>query len=83
MQCAEERVAAFALCEIACLVSLTSINTTVSLTAAHCLRMIAEAERHPDVPLSIAFNEDERVKRYPVYDQLGDPNVPVVGPSNH
>jgi len=69
--------------EIACLVSLTSLNINVSLTAAHCLRLIAEAERFPDVPLNENMSEEDRAKRYPIYDQIGDPKVPVVGRVAH
>jgi len=72
-------VTAFTILEIACLVSLTSLNINVSLTAAHCLRLIAEAERLPGVPLNENMSEEDRVKRYPIYDQIGDPKVPVLG----
>jgi hypothetical protein len=78
-----ERVTAFAVAEMACLISLSSNNSSVSLTAARCLRYIAEAERCPDAPLNPAISDDERVKRYPVYDQLGDPQVPLVGRVAH
>ena len=74
---------AFTILEIACLVSLTSLNINVSLTAGHCLRLIAEAERFPDVPLNEKVSEEDRVKRYPIYDQIGDPKVPVVGRVAH
>jgi len=76
-------VTAFAILEIACLVSLTSLNINVSLTAAHCLRLIAEVERFPDVPLNEKMSEEDRTKRYPIYDQIGDPKVPVVGRVAH
>jgi len=76
-------VTAFTILEIACLVSLTSLNINVSLTAAHCLRLIAEAERFPGVPLNENMSEEDRVKRYPIYDQIGDPKVPVVGRVAH
>lgn len=74
---------AFLVLEIACLVSLTSLNINVSLTAAHCLRLISEVERFPDVPLNGNMTEEDRAKRYPIYDQLGDPKVPVVGRVAH
>ncbi|EMD40361.1 hypothetical protein CERSUDRAFT_148314 [Gelatoporia subvermispora B] len=74
-----DRVPAFALAEIAFLVALTSADSTVSLTAAHCLRLIAQAERMPNAPISSTLSEEERVKRYPIYEQLGDPKVTVVG----
>jgi len=76
-------VTAFTILEIACLVSLTSLDINVSLTAAHCLRLIAEAERFPGVPLNENISEEDRVKRYPIYDQIGDPKVPVVGRVAH
>jgi len=76
-------VTAFTTLEIACLVSLTSLNINVSLTAAHCLRFIAEVERFPDVPLNENMSEEDRAKRYPIYDQIGDPRVPVVGRVAH
>ena len=74
---------AFTILEIACLVSLTSLNVNVSLTAAHCLRLIAEVERFPDVPLNQRMSEEDRAKRYPIYDQIGDPKVPVLGRVAH
>lgn len=74
---------AFTILEIACLVSLASLDINVSLTAAHCLRLIAEAERFPSVPLNENMSEEDRVKRYPIYDQIGDPKVPVVGRVAH
>ena len=74
---------AFTILEIACLVSLTSLNINVSLTAAHCLRLIAEVERFPNVPLNEKMSEEDRAKRYPIYDQIGDPKVPVVGRVAH
>ena len=55
----------------------------VSLTAAHCLRLIAEVERAPNVPLNEKMSEEDRAKRYPIYDQIGDPKVPVVGRVAH
>ncbi|OCH94514.1 hypothetical protein OBBRIDRAFT_722708 [Obba rivulosa] len=83
IQLNSDRVPAFALAEIAFLVALTSADSTVSLTAAHCLRLIAQAERMPDAPISSTLSEEERVKRYPVYEQLGDPKVMVVGRVGH
>lgn len=74
---------AFTILEIACLISLTSLNINVSLTAAHCLRFIGEVERFPGAPLSEKITEEERAKRYPIYDQIGDPKVPVLGRVAH
>jgi hypothetical protein len=77
-----ERVHAFALCEIALLVSLMSADKGVSQLAAQSLRIIAEAERHPDAPIHSGMSTEERCRRHPVYERLGDPNVVVVGESN-
>ncbi|TFY54349.1 hypothetical protein EVJ58_g8920 [Rhodofomes roseus] len=78
-----DRVSAFAVAEIAFLVALTSADANVTLTAAHCLRLLAQAETAPDAPSSNTHSEDERVKRYPIYEQLGDPKVLVVGRIGH
>ncbi|KAF8450670.1 hypothetical protein L210DRAFT_3520995 [Boletus edulis BED1] len=74
-----DRVPAFALSEISFLVSLTSVNSEVSQLAAQGLRLIAQAERHPDAPVNMGLTEEERSKRNPIYEQLGDPSVIVVG----
>ncbi|KAG8218508.1 hypothetical protein J3R82DRAFT_4145 [Butyriboletus roseoflavus] len=74
-----DRVPAFALSEISFLVSLTSVNSEVSQLAAQGLRLIAQAERHPDAPVNMGLTEEERSKRNPIYEQLGDPSVVVVG----
>ena len=63
--------------------ALTSADANVTLTAAHCLRLLAQAETAPGAPTSDALSEDERVKRYPIYEQLGDPKVLVVGAWRH
>lgn len=47
--------------------------------AAHCLRLLAQVQTAPDTPAIDGVNEDERAKRYPIYEQLGDPKVTVVG----
>ena len=75
----EDRVPAFMLAEIAFLVTLSSADNNVSLTAAHCLRLLAEAERAPGAPQGKVLNEDERARRFTIYDQLGDPKFMVVG----
>ena len=67
-----ERAPAFALLEIAFLVTLTSADRIVSATAAQCLRMIAGAERQKGATPSNLISEEEKAKRYPVYEQLGD-----------
>ncbi len=73
------RVAAFALAEIAFLVSLSSADGVVSLTACNCLRLLAQAERQPDAPQASGLNEEEVLKRHPIYEQLGDPKVSMIG----
>ena len=40
-------------------------------------------ERFPNVPLSEKITEEERAKRYPIYDQIGDPKVLVLGRVAH
>lgn len=69
--------------EMACLISLTSLSINVSLTAAHCLRFIGEVERFPGVPLGDQISEEERAKRHPIYDQIGDPKILVHGRVAH
>lgn len=76
-----DRIPAMALAELAFLVSLTSADNTVSIMAAKGLRAIAMVERGPGAPYNHDLPEDERIKRYPVYDQLGDPKVMAVGES--
>ena len=83
IQQSPDRVTAFMILEIACLISLTSLNINVSLTAAHCLRFIGEVERFPNAPLSETVPKEERTKRYPIYDQIGDPKIPVLGRVAH
>lgn len=73
------RIYAFAMAEIAFLVSLCSADGVVSLTACNCLRLMAEAERQPDAPQPSEANEDEVLKRHPIYEQLGDPKVSMIG----
>ncbi|KAG6336483.1 hypothetical protein ID866_2597 [Astraeus odoratus] len=79
VQLSPKRVPAFALAEIAFLVSLTSVNSEVSQIAAQALRTIAQAERHPQAPINLGLTEEERSKRNPIYEQLGDPSVVFVG----
>lgn len=55
------------------------MNSEVSQLAAQGLRLIAQAERHPDAPVNMGLTEEERSKRNPIYEQLGDPSVVVVG----
>lgn len=78
IQLHSDRVPAFALAEIAFLVSLTSADKGVSQLAAQGLRCIAQAECQGG-PVNSGVPEEERSKRHAVYEQLGDPNVVVVG----
>ncbi|TBU46391.1 hypothetical protein BD309DRAFT_622853 [Dichomitus squalens] len=77
------RIPAFALAEIAFLVCLSSADGIVSLTACNCLRLLAQAERQPDAPQPPELSEDEVLKRHPVYEQLGDPKVSMIGRVGH
>lgn len=59
---------------------LCSADGIVSLTACNCLRLLAQAERLPDAPPQAdETNEDEVLKRHPIYEQLGDPKVSMIG----
>ena len=73
------RVSSFALAEIAFLVSLCSFDPVVSYTACQCLRLLAQAERQPEAPQASDINEDEVLKRHPIYEQLGDPKISMIG----
>ncbi|KAG5648701.1 hypothetical protein DXG03_000048 [Asterophora parasitica] len=77
------RVSAFALAEIALLVALTSADSNVSQLAAKGLRFLANAERQPGAPVNQTVSDEDRSKRNPIYEQLGDPKVMVVGRVGH
>ncbi|KAH7931340.1 hypothetical protein BV22DRAFT_1124264 [Leucogyrophana mollusca] len=79
IQLCEDRAPAFAMAEIAFLVSLTSVNSEVSQFAAQGLRLIAQADRQLGTPIKDDLTEEDRSKRNPVYEQLGDPSVIIVG----
>ena len=79
MQLSKHRVPAFALLELASAVSLTSADTGVSNLAAQTLRLIAIAERQPDVPINEALTEEERVSRHAVYEKIGAPRTVITG----
>lgn len=79
IQLSPVRLPAFALAEIAFLVSLTSEDSTVSSLAGKGLRLLVMAERQPDAPFNPNVNDEDRSKRNPVYEQLGDPNIVFVG----
>ncbi|KAI0080777.1 hypothetical protein K474DRAFT_1717515 [Panus rudis PR-1116 ss-1] len=83
VQNTNERIPAFLLAEVAFLVSLTSADRNVSAMACQCLRLLALAERQPDAPEMSALDNTERVKRYPVYDQLGADQKSVLGRIAH
>jgi hypothetical protein len=72
-------VPAFAVAEIAFLIYLTSADNYVSQLAAKGLRVLSHAERQPDAPVNKTVTDEERSKRNPIYEQLGDPKVMVVG----
>lgn len=69
----------FILAEIGFLVSLTSADSHVSHLAAKGLRLLSHAERQPDAPVNKAVTDEVRSKRNPIYEQLGDPKVMIVG----
>ncbi|KAF8076811.1 hypothetical protein FPV67DRAFT_1605221 [Lyophyllum atratum] len=77
------RVSAFALAEIAFLVALTSADIKVSNLAAKGLRFLANAERQPGAPVNHTVSDEDRSKRNPIYEQLGDPKIMLVGRVGH
>ncbi|KAJ3719315.1 hypothetical protein C8R42DRAFT_777357 [Lentinula raphanica] len=77
------RVPPMILAEIALLVSLPSSDSIVSHTAAKGLRLIAHIESQTDAPSNPTITEEDKSKRYPVYDRMGDPKVLIVGRVAH
>ena len=77
-----DRVPALALIELASTVSLSSADSGVSRLAAHNMRVIAIAEKRNSDLVNRAFSDEDRKKRFSIYEQLGDPKVPVIGPWN-
>lgn len=75
----KNRVPALNMLELAAAVSLTSADSQISRLAAHTLRVIAIAERHPNVPVNMNISEEDRGRRYPIYEQIGDPKVRATG----
>ena len=67
--------------EISFLVSLASSNNTISQLAAKGLRLISHAEHQLDAPPNPTISNEDRAQRNPIYEQLGDPRVTVVGRS--
>jgi neurofibromin 1 len=75
------RIPSFVLMEISFLVSLASADNTISQLAAKGLRLICHAELQPDAPPNPTITDEDRAQRNPIYEQLGDPRVTVVGTS--
>lgn len=73
------RTSAFVLMEISFLVALASADNDLSRLAAEGLRLICLAENQPDVPLNPTITDEDRARRNPIYEQLGDPRVAMVG----
>lgn len=65
--------------EIASAVCLASADSAVSRLSAHNLRVIALAERMVNVKVHEAWSEEDRVKRFAAYEQIGDPKIIVTG----
>jgi neurofibromin 1 len=68
--------------EVSFLVALTSADNSISQLAAKGLRLLAHAERQPGAPVNQTVTEEDRSKKYPIYEQLGDPRINVYGTSN-
>ncbi|TCD61394.1 Ras GTPase activating protein ira2 [Steccherinum ochraceum] len=66
-----EKIPSLAIAEIAFLVSVTSADRNVSAMACTGLRLIALAERQRPSPSYAALDDEERVQRFPAYEQLG------------
>lgn len=71
------RLAAFMLAEVSFLVALASLDNNISKIAAKGLRLISYAERMPNAPVNPYINDDDKSKRNPIYEQLGDPGAPI------
>lgn len=65
------------LAEVSFLVALASLEDNISKAAAKGLRLISYAERMPGAPVNLYINDDDKPKRNPVYEQLGDPGAPI------
>ncbi len=76
------RLSALLLSEVSFLVALTSSDSGTSELAAKGLRLISHAERQRDVPINPFISDEDRSKRNPVYEQLGDPRITVAGNLN-
>jgi hypothetical protein len=73
------RIPAFILMEISFLVSLASADNGISQLAAKGLRLICHAELRPNAPPNLTITDEDRAQRNPIYEQLGDPRVTMVG----
>ena len=45
--------------------------------------MISQAEQQPDAPPNPTLTDEDRAQRNPIYEQLGDPRVTVIGRVGH
>ncbi len=73
------RLPAMVVAEMAFLISLTSPDTKVVMGAARGLREIALAEGPQRLAREENDEPDETAKRFPVYEQLGDPTEMTIG----
>jgi hypothetical protein len=73
------RLSAFMLAEVSFLVALTSTDNAISELAAKGLRLISHAERMSGAPVNPYISDEDRSKRNPIYEQLGDPSVTIAG----
>ena len=73
------RTPAFVVMEISFLVALTSSDNAISQLAAKGLRLISQAEQQSDAPPNPTITDEDRAQRNPIYEQLGDPRVTVIG----
>ena len=72
-----DRLPAFAMTEIALIISLTSVESTVSQLSAKALRLLAYIERQPGFPNPTSLADVQH--RLAIYDRLGDPKIMVIG----
>jgi len=82
VQIDERRIPAFAMSEVSFLVALTSADNSISHLAATGLRLLSHAERQPGAPVNPTVSEEDMSKKYPIYEQLGDPRITVAGTSS-
>lgn len=60
-------------------VALTSADNGISQLAAKGLHLLAHAERQPNAPVNTVISEEDKSKRNPTYEQLGNPRITFVG----